>query len=150
MLNAHLMIFWFTQLATITPPVCMTAFAAASIAKARPMNTGFRALKFGAPFYYIPILFVYSNILDGPIMQKVVLLGVAGVAIFFLASVLEGFILAKMSIVMRGAALAVFCLLYASVFRSGSTWIHPYLLAAGLVIGLGILWMQNRAFRRSS
>lgn len=144
MLNAHLMIFWFTQLATITPPVCMTAFAAASIAKARPMNTGFRALKFGAPFYYIPILFIYSSILDGTIFQKIVILGVAGVAILFLSGMLEGFVLARMNLPIRAASLATFCVLYASVFRGGGWWIHPYLLGLGLLLGGLILWMQYR------
>ena len=28
--TAHLVILWFTQLSTITPPICMTAFAAAT------------------------------------------------------------------------------------------------------------------------
>src|SRR5690606_17092354 len=51
---AHLSIFWFSQLATVTPPVCMTAFAAAAIAKAHPMRTGFNALKLGIPFYLVP------------------------------------------------------------------------------------------------
>lgn len=63
-LAAHLLIFWFIQLAEFTPPICITAFAAASIAKANPIKTGFTALRFGLLFYLIPLLFVYTNILS--------------------------------------------------------------------------------------
>jgi len=63
-LAAHLMIFWFAQLATITPPVCITAFAAAGIAKAPPMLTGFSSLKLGSTFYILPFLFVFTKILN--------------------------------------------------------------------------------------
>lgn len=64
MMAAHLMIFWFAQLSTITPPVCLTAFAAAGISDANPMKTGFTALPMGATFYVVPILFLFSDLLN--------------------------------------------------------------------------------------
>ena len=45
LLGAHLIVFWFAQSATITPPICMTAFVAAQIAEGPPMRTGFEALR---------------------------------------------------------------------------------------------------------
>ena len=42
----------------ITPPVALGAFAAASIAGARPMLTGLRAMGLGASTYFIPFFFV--------------------------------------------------------------------------------------------
>jgi TRAP-type uncharacterized transport system fused permease subunit len=39
--------------------VCVSAFAAAAIAKADPMRTGFAALKFGATLMIIPFSFAY-------------------------------------------------------------------------------------------
>lgn len=35
LLAAHLIIFWLSQDSNVTPPVCLTAFAAATIAKHR-------------------------------------------------------------------------------------------------------------------
>jgi len=62
-LAAHFMVNWFAQSATVTPPVCMSAFAAASIAQSDPMKTGFAALRFSSGLFFIPLLFIYTDIL---------------------------------------------------------------------------------------
>jgi TRAP transporter 4TM/12TM fusion protein len=89
---AHLMIFWFAQLSTITPPVCMTAFAAAGIAGANPMKTGFTALAIGSNFYFIPMLFIFSDILhvNISIYQALLTFGLALLAIYCFAGGVEG------------------------------------------------------------
>lgn len=56
---AHLVVFYAACLSNITPPVCVSAFAASSIAGSDPMKTGFAALKFGAPLVLVPFSFVY-------------------------------------------------------------------------------------------
>jgi len=56
---AHLVVFYAACLSNITPPVCVSAFAAAAIAQADPMRTGFAALKFGATLLLVPFSFVY-------------------------------------------------------------------------------------------
>ena len=56
---AHLVVFYAACLSNITPPVCVSAFAAAAIAKADPMRTGFAALKFGTTLVLVPYSFVY-------------------------------------------------------------------------------------------
>ena len=56
---AHLVVFYAACLSNITPPVCVSAFAAAAIAQADPMKTGFAALKFGATLVLVPFSFVY-------------------------------------------------------------------------------------------
>src|SRR5699024_4429483 len=38
-LVAHLIIFWVSQDANLTPPICITAFAAAGLAGAKPYET---------------------------------------------------------------------------------------------------------------
>jgi TRAP transporter 4TM/12TM fusion protein len=57
-LAVHLFILYWGMLSFITPPVALGAFAAASIAEARPMATGFRAMGLGASTYFIPFFFV--------------------------------------------------------------------------------------------
>jgi TRAP-type uncharacterized transport system fused permease subunit len=52
-------VFYAACLSNITPPVCVSAFAAAAIAGADPMRTGLAALKFGATLMIIPFSFAY-------------------------------------------------------------------------------------------
>ncbi|HYZ25970.1 MAG TPA: TRAP transporter fused permease subunit [Geminicoccaceae bacterium] len=57
---AHLYVLYFGMMSMITPPVAIAAFAAASIADADPMRTGFAAMRFGWSAYIVPFLFVAS------------------------------------------------------------------------------------------
>jgi len=57
---AHLVVFYAACLSNITPPVCVSAYAASAIAGADPMRTGFAALKFGITLALIPFSFVYA------------------------------------------------------------------------------------------
>jgi len=73
---AHLFVMYFGMMSMITPPVAIAAFAAASLAKADPVKTGFAAMRFGWTAYIIPFLFVYSPTLiligePGPITLAV-------------------------------------------------------------------------------
>ncbi|MCJ7829770.1 MAG: TRAP transporter fused permease subunit [Desulfobacterales bacterium] len=65
---AHLVVFYAACLSNITPPVCVSAFAAAALAGADPMETGLSALKFGIALIFLPFAFVYLPplLLDGP------------------------------------------------------------------------------------
>jgi TRAP transporter 4TM/12TM fusion protein len=62
-LMAHLIILWYSQDATITPPFCLSAFIAAGIGGADPMRTGFISLRLAKALYIIPFLFVYTPLL---------------------------------------------------------------------------------------
>jgi len=57
---AHLYVLYFGMMSMITPPIAIAAFAAASLAKAPAMATGWAAMKFGWLAYIIPLLFVFS------------------------------------------------------------------------------------------
>ena len=59
-LAAHLYVLYFGMMSMITPPVAIAAFAAAAIAGAEPMRTGFTAVRFGWTAFIIPFLFVAS------------------------------------------------------------------------------------------
>ena len=140
MLVAHLTIFWFTQLATITPPVCMTAFAAAGIAGGNPMKTGFTALKLGFTFYYVPILFVYSQLINGTWYEQCIIAVFAIVAIYFLGTFTEKYFNGPLNQIQRFAGLVVFLSLYAMMFNDSSWTLRGILLAvaAGMILLLFI------------
>jgi TRAP transporter 4TM/12TM fusion protein len=63
-LAAHLIVFWLSQDSNITPPVCLGAFVAASIAQADPWKTGWMSFRFAKMLYIMPLLFAYTPILD--------------------------------------------------------------------------------------
>lgn len=57
---ANMFVLYYAVLSAITPPVCLAAFAAASIADAPAMRTGFQAVKLGAIAFIVPFFFVYE------------------------------------------------------------------------------------------
>jgi TRAP transporter 4TM/12TM fusion protein len=59
LLTAHFFVFWTSQLSVITPPVALSAYVAAAIAKADVWKTGWYSLRMGLSIYYLPIMFVY-------------------------------------------------------------------------------------------
>jgi len=83
LLPAHLIIFWLSQSANLTPPVCVASYAAAGIAGANPARTGLEALKFAKNLYAIPFLMAYTSILlNGDILQ--IFLSFVGSFVFLL------------------------------------------------------------------
>jgi len=92
LLAAHMMIFWYSQDANVTPPVCLAAYAASGIAKSPPMETGFTSWKLAKGLYLIPLMFVYTPILfEGPAHEVIwaALTGIIG--LFGFVVTWEGF-----------------------------------------------------------
>ena len=58
-LTLHLFVVFFAVISTVTPPVALAAFAAAPIAGADPMRTGFQAARLSLAGFLIPFAFVY-------------------------------------------------------------------------------------------
>jgi TRAP transporter 4TM/12TM fusion protein len=56
---AHMIVYWLSQDSYITPPVCIAAFAGATIAKANMWRTAFASFKFAKFLYLGPFLFGY-------------------------------------------------------------------------------------------
>lgn len=56
---SHMIVYWLSQDSNITPPVCIAAFAGATIAKAKMWKTAFTAFKFAKFLYIGPFLFGY-------------------------------------------------------------------------------------------
>jgi TRAP transporter 4TM/12TM fusion protein len=59
----HMFAFYFAILSAITPPVALAIFAAAGLAKANMWQSGFAAMRAGAPAYIVPFMFVYEPML---------------------------------------------------------------------------------------
>ena len=91
----HLYILYWGMLSYITPPVALGAYAAAPIAKAPPMQTGFEAMRLGSIIYFIPFFFVFdpSFIWRGPIEQTALVFTNAMLGIVLVSGGLQGYVL---------------------------------------------------------
>ena len=58
-LTLHLFVVVFAMMSTVTPPVALAAFAAAPIAGADPIRTGFAAARIALAGFVMPFVFVY-------------------------------------------------------------------------------------------
>lgn len=135
LLAAHMIIFWYSQDANVTPPVCLAAFSAAGVAGSKPMRTGFSSWKLAKGLYIIPFLFAYTPLLfEGPVIQVIItavsaLIGLFGFTVFW-----EGYLLRNLNIGERAIVLLATVLLF---------WPdHPYKLA-GFVI-MFVLYLLQR------
>jgi len=67
LLVTHMVVFWYSQDANVTPPVSLASFAGAGVAGASPMATAMVSWKLAKGLYIIPIIMAYRPLLgEGP------------------------------------------------------------------------------------
>ena len=139
LLSAHLIIFWLSQDSNVTPPVALAAFTAAAIAGTKPMATGLQSWKLAKGLYIIPLLFAYTPFIGGSWSEDFMIFFFAFFGLYAFAASLEGFMEARLSLVVRlltlGCAIA---LLWPAVW-----WVH----AIGLVVLIGLFMTSFRTSR---
>ncbi len=93
-IGVHLFILYWGMLSFITPPVALGAYAAASIAGASPIQTGFAAMKLGSIIYFIPFIFVLdtSLLLQGSMVDILLGLARAALGIWLIVAGLQGYL----------------------------------------------------------
>lgn len=109
MLAAHLFVYYFAVLAGVTPPVCVPAFCAASIANSKPLQTGFEAFKLAMAGFVIPYIFIYNPalLMQGSVLEIVsVVLGLL-LAITFFAGALSRYFFVPLNRLQQAALLAL-------------------------------------------
>jgi TRAP-type uncharacterized transport system fused permease subunit len=143
LLAAHLIIFWFAQTATITPPVCMTAFVAAAIAGARPMRTGFEAMRVGVALYLVPFMFAYTNVLSNSFVRVVFDSAASLLALVFMTAAVEGYFRSRLGIPERLIVVAASACFFISTFSPALLTTLVW-LGAGLALIGGLAVRQNR------
>ena len=90
LLSAHMIIFWLSQDSNVTPPVCLTAFAAAGIAGTKPMATGFSAWKISKSLYIVPLLFAYTPFLGDDLLESLQVFAFGTLGLYAIIGALEG------------------------------------------------------------
>ncbi len=91
---AHLFAFHFGVHSYITPPVALSAFAAAAIAGSDPMKTGFQAARLALAAYILPYMFVYSPglVAVGAWHEILIAAATAIIGVVALAAAVEGWL----------------------------------------------------------
>ncbi len=91
-MSAHLFILYFATLSAVTPPVAVSAYAAAGIAEADPNRTALQATRLGAIAFVIPYFFVYHPellLVGTPAMILLTVL-TSAIGVVLVAGALEG------------------------------------------------------------
>ena len=101
LLTAHLIIFWLSQDSNVTPPVCLTAFAVATIAKTPPMRTGLTALKIAKDLYLVHLLMSYTSLVSRDWVEVVTIGSFAIIATYAFSAAMEGYLEGPLNIYIR-------------------------------------------------
>ena len=94
-MSVHLFILYWGMLSFITPPVALGAFAAASIAGASALSTGFKAMRLGSVIYFIPFFFVLEPalIMSGTLWEILFATAKVAFGIVLIAGALQHYLL---------------------------------------------------------
>ena len=143
---AHLYVMYFGMMSMITPPVAIAAFAAAGIARADPMRSGWSAVRFGWMAYVVPVLFVLSPTLlligdTGPIILTVT---TAVIGVWLVSIAIAGYLIRPLGPMLRLAFVVagLFALIPNGIFAGAA-----YATVVGTAVGLGLVvyetWLRR-------
>ena len=99
-LAAHYFLFFFGAMSTITPPVGLSAIAAAGIARADPMRTSFEAVRMGLVGFILPFMAIYNQgllLLDTP-LNALISIGFCAIAVVGLTFATQGMTYRRLTI----------------------------------------------------
>lgn len=130
---AHLFVLYWATVSYITPPVALASFAAAGIAEANAMKTGFTSVRLGIVTFLVPFIIVYNPALIGraEASEVIMVVGTAIIGVFFLASALEGYLM--------GAGHIKYVLLRVALGLSSLLIIAPFIYLSLIGIGISVV-----------
>ncbi|MDR7409147.1 MAG: TRAP transporter fused permease subunit [Armatimonadota bacterium] len=136
-LAAHLFIFYYSVLATITPPEGMALFTTSAIAGSNWMETGLKGMRLTLSGYLVPFGFVFipSLLLRGSTWDVALHVGTAAVGLCFLSAAVMGYLAGPLGPAER-VLLAVGA---AGLFHPSAAWSAAGLLVCGAVYGRRLL-----------
>lgn len=119
---AHMFIFYFGVISSITPPVALAAYGASGISGANAMQTGVTACRLAITAFIAPFLFTFYPellLLEGSTFDIAYRLVVCIIGIYFVAMAAMGF-----------------------GFSNLEWWSRLYLFAAALMLFLSPVWLN--------
>lgn len=93
LMASHLYVMYWAIMSNITPPVAITAIAAASLAAAEPMKTALYAVRLGLSKFVLPFIFILNPalILNGSPMDIARTVVATGVGMALISGAFEGY-----------------------------------------------------------
>jgi TRAP transporter 4TM/12TM fusion protein len=103
LLPSHLFVYYYAILASVTPPVAMAAYAAASISGSDPIKTGFKSFNLAIVGFIVPLVFIFNNalLLLCSINSIILSIFVVLFAIVCLVFGIEGYMFTNLTLIMR-------------------------------------------------
>jgi len=139
---AHLFILYCGLWSFITPPVALSAFAAAGLAGADPMRTGFTAMRLGVAKYLLPFFFVLSPalILQGSsVFESLITISFVALGLILLSISFEGYMWGIGKVGLPNRIL---------IFSSGLLISYPEPRSTTVGISIGLLVIGILIFKR--
>ncbi|MBA7511939.1 hypothetical protein ES705_03938 [subsurface metagenome] len=95
---AHLFVFYFGTLSMLTPPVCLSVYAAASISGGPPGKIALQSIKLAFAGYVVPFMFLFNPgilLIGDSILKIILVMFFAILSIFLFAFSFEGYLFQK-------------------------------------------------------
>lgn len=142
-LAVHMFCFFFACISGITPPVCLTVYTAAGIAKTGWLKIAFTAIRLGIVAYLVPFIFIYSEplLFQGPLSTVFIMMGLRLIGVALFAVGFTGWFIHKLHWGSR-----IFLVI------AGLLLVFPHIYAAywsvvPIIIGIVIQWLY-RVYQR--
>ena len=118
LITAHMIVFWYSQDANVTPPVALASFAGAGIAGANPMRCAFSSWKIAKGLYIIPIIMAYQPLLlDGPFWEVIRTIAFSSLGLIAFTSFLEAYLFHRTNVIeWFSIGAAAFLMLFPSLY----------------------------------
>lgn len=133
-LPAHLFVFYYGCMSTITPPVATGAYTAAGLSGGNPNKIGFLSMRLAVAGFIVPFIFIYTPdlLLGSSINVPAMLFAfvVTALGLIYLCAAIEGALLKPVARYMR-VLFAVLALLL--------IWPNVAVSAIGLVIAVAVM-----------
>jgi TRAP transporter 4TM/12TM fusion protein len=144
---AHMFVLYLGMLSFITPPVCIAAFAAANLARADPMRTGFTATRLGWSAFVVPFLFVFEPglLLQGTAGELVHDVGTAIGGVWIASMGFAGYSLLALGWLQRGGYIVAGVLLLVPANLLPGDWTSTYV---GLLLAIALVGRDYWKVRR--
>jgi TRAP transporter 4TM/12TM fusion protein len=103
LLSSHMLIFWYSQDANVTPPVALVSYAAAGIAGSKPFETAVESWKLAKGLYLIPLMFIYEPaiLFQGPLYRTIENVVTGTLGLLILAVFFEGYLMRRLKWIER-------------------------------------------------
>jgi len=118
-LSANMFVFYNALLSDITPPVALCAYAAAGVADANTMRTGFTAMRIGIITFIVPFIFIYwpALLFQGSLLEIIPAGVTAILGVIAFAAAFQGYLFRPVSILPRLFLIPIALLLIIPQFK---------------------------------